>query len=204
LVKRRLGENAKDEICDLANEGKLIVRGMSEGLPYQLRYAHIGREHGLELVAKWVDWENSADGHDDGIIAITRNLQVKNNDAFRSLLTGHPTQKNADDQCLEGPIDGRARTVAAEATQSLAKSLKLAPDAVIREAITSAYDAMHVAGEKPPNVKELPAAVLPLLEKRGYRASARIIETLGGAAEYKRRRRPPGKTVSSEQRARQK
>ena len=83
-------------------------------------------------------------------------------------------------------------------------ALKPAPKKEISAAITAAYDAAHAAGRKPPNIKELPAAVLPLLEEKGYHASGRLIQHLGEAQEFRRRRRQPGKTISSEKRAQQK
>jgi hypothetical protein len=80
------------------------------------------------------------------------------------------------------------------------EELKRAPDTIINQAIGDAYDAADAAGTKPPNIKELPAAVHPLLERKGFRASGRQIQKLGEAPEFKRRRRPPGKTVASERR----
>jgi hypothetical protein len=76
--------------------------------------------------------------------------------------------------------------------------LKPAPDWIIIEAIRCAYDAAEAAGTKPPNIKELPAAVQPLLQRKGFWASGRRIQELGDAEEFKRRRRLPGKTVASE------
>jgi hypothetical protein len=61
-----------------------------------------------------------------------------------------------------------------------------------------AYDAAEAAGMKPPNIKELPAAVQPFLQQKGFSASGRRIRELGDAEEFKKRRRPPGKTVASE------
>jgi hypothetical protein len=90
-----------------------------------------------------------------------------------------------------------------QAAGSPVKLLKLAPRATVQEAIKAAYDAADAAGGKPPNIKELPAAVPPLLEQEGYSASARFIQELGNAPAFKVRRRSPGKTVSSERRARQ-
>src|SRR5262245_55622949 len=80
------------------------------------------------------------------------------------------------------------------------EELNPAPDAITNQAITDAYDAAEKAGTKPPNINELPAAVHPLLEQKAFRASGRHIKELGGAPEFKRRRRPPGKTVASERR----
>ena len=76
--------------------------------------------------------------------------------------------------------------------------LKPAADATINEKIKFAYDAADNAGRKPPNIKELPAAVQSLLQEKGFWASGRKIQELGEAEEFKRRRRPPGKTVRSE------
>jgi hypothetical protein len=90
-----------------------------------------------------------------------------------------------------------------QATQSPVKLLKQAPRATVQEAIKAAYDTADVTGSKPPNIKELPAAVQPLLEQNGYGASARFIQELGNVPAFKVRRRSPGKTVSSERRARQ-
>lgn len=93
----------------------------------------------------------------------------------------------------------------ARATQAAASTivlLKQAPRATVEEAIKAAYDVADAAGGKPPNIKELPAAVQPLLEQRGYGASAQFIQELGNAPAFKVRRRSPGKTVSSERRAR--
>jgi hypothetical protein len=70
--------------------------------------------------------------------------------------------------------------------------LKSAPKADVVEAIRSAYDAADAAGGKPPNIKELPGAVLPLLKEKGYSASGRRIAQLGEGPEFKRRRRRPG------------
>jgi hypothetical protein len=79
-------------------------------------------------------------------------------------------------------------------------TLQLAPDAIINQAIRRAYDAADAAGTKPPNIKELPAAVHPLLEQKGLRTSGRRIQQLGDDEEFKSRRRPPGKTVASDRR----
>jgi hypothetical protein len=76
--------------------------------------------------------------------------------------------------------------------------LKPASTAMINEAIRCAYDAAEAAGTKQSNIKELPAAVQPLLQQRGFFASKRRIMQLGDAEEFKRRRRPPGKTLKSE------
>jgi len=73
-----------------------------------------------------------------------------------------------------------------------------APTAMILEAIRCAYDAAEAARRKPPNIKELPAAVELVLDRKGFSASKRRIQLLGEAEEFKRRRRPPGKTLKSE------
>jgi hypothetical protein len=80
------------------------------------------------------------------------------------------------------------------------EELKPAPDPIVIEAIRCAYDAAEKAGTKPPNIRELPAAVQPILQQQGYYSSGRHIMRLGDADEFKRRRRRPGKTVASERR----
>jgi hypothetical protein len=76
--------------------------------------------------------------------------------------------------------------------------LKPAPDRIVIEAIRCAYDTAETARRKPPNIKELPEAVQPVLQEKGFSASGRHIQQLGDADEFKRRRRPPGKTIASE------
>jgi hypothetical protein len=80
------------------------------------------------------------------------------------------------------------------------QELKLASPQMIRWAIKRAYDTAEHEGRKPPNIKELPAAVRPFLEERGLSASGRSIQRHGEAEEFKRRRRRPGKTLASERR----
>jgi hypothetical protein len=79
-----------------------------------------------------------------------------------------------------------------------AEELKKAPDPIVIEAIRAVYDAAEKAGTKPPNINELPAAVQPILQRKGYYSSGLHIKQLGDREEFKRRRRPPGRTVASE------
>ena len=81
-----------------------------------------------------------------------------------------------------------------------AVALRKAPSSAIHEAIRVAYSNAETAGRKPPNIKELPAAVLPLLQAKGYHASGRRIMDLGRTPEHLSKRRAPGKTLRSEQR----
>ena len=119
-------------------------------------------------------------------------------DAIGNRLGIKPPQQIVDSN---SPASDVAR--ATQAGGSTIVFLKQAPRATVEEAIKAAYDVADAAGDKPPNIKELPAAVQPLLEQRGYSASARFIQELGNAPAFKVRRRSPGKTVSSERRARQ-
>jgi hypothetical protein len=73
-------------------------------------------------------------------------------------------------------------------------------EAMTREEMRSVCNEEQAAGRKEPNVKELSAAVQARLQRKGYRVSRRWIEKLAEAPEFKRRRRPPGKTVASERR----
>ena len=82
--------------------------------------------------------------------------------------------------------------------QDSALALMQAPAAAIHEAIRTAYSNAAIAGHKPPNIKELPAVVLPLLQAKGYHASGRRIMDLGSSPEHSSKRRAPGKTLRSE------
>jgi hypothetical protein len=82
--------------------------------------------------------------------------------------------------------------------------LKQAPEALVDRAIDSVYQQAVAEGRKPPNIKELPNAVVPLLAEKGYHASKKLIMRVGSSARHKGKRRPIGKTLRSEQRARSK
>jgi hypothetical protein len=73
-------------------------------------------------------------------------------------------------------------------SEATATELRPAPADAIREAIAEAYDSAEGEGRKPPNIKELPAAVHPLLEAQGYQASGRHIMKVGDKPEFKNRR----------------
>jgi hypothetical protein len=72
-----------------------------------------------------------------------------------------------------------------------------ASTAMINEEIRSEYNAAEAAGRKPPNIRELGAAVQLLLEQKGFSASKRQIQQLGEAEEFNKRRWPRGKTLKS-------
>src|SRR5262249_15322793 len=78
--------------------------------------------------------------------------------------------------------------------------LKPAPERIVIEAIRCVYDAAGDAGTKPPNIKELPAAVQPFLQQKGFYSSGRRIMQLGDREEFQSRRRLRGTTVASERR----
>jgi hypothetical protein len=80
------------------------------------------------------------------------------------------------------------------------EELKPASEAMTKEEMRFVCNTEEAAGRKPSNVKELSAAVQPLLQRKGFWASRRSIEKLAEAPEFKSRRRPPGKTVASERR----
>jgi hypothetical protein len=82
----------------------------------------------------------------------------------------------------------------------IASELKNAREEEILRAIKEAYDTADQKGSKPPNIKELPTAVKPLLEAKGYQASGAQIQKFGAA--FKNRRRSPGTTLRSERRSR--
>jgi hypothetical protein len=71
-----------------------------------------------------------------------------------------------------------------------------APPAVIKREIKAVYDEAEAAGTKPPNINQLPDAVLPRLQAKGYTASKAQIKKIGKQSEE--RRRPRGPTMRSE------
>jgi hypothetical protein len=78
--------------------------------------------------------------------------------------------------------------------------LRQASGKIIHDEIAAAYDAAEVAGEKPPNVKEIQDIVLRRLQGKGLTASKRQIEGYADVPEFKSRRLPPGATLRSKKR----
>jgi len=74
----------------------------------------------------------------------------------------------------------------------------LASTAMINEEIKSEYDDAQAEGRKPANIRELGDVVQLRLDRKGHSASKRRIQLLGEAEEFRRRRRPPGKTPKNE------
>jgi hypothetical protein len=100
-------------------------------------------------------------------------------------------------QATEGIVHPSAQETAGEPPTELPQATK----GIVHAAIKAVYDAACADRTKPPNIRELPAAVLPLLKDKGYRASKRFIQTIGESQEFKARRRPTGATVYNEWRA---
>lgn len=73
----------------------------------------------------------------------------------------------------------------------------LASKEQIRNEIRAAY---NKAGNRPPNIKQIPKVVQPRLRNRGLDASENQIAGIAGEKEFKTRRRLPGKTIKSERR----
>jgi hypothetical protein len=67
--------------------------------------------------------------------------------------------------------------------------LKNAPAPIIREEIAAIYND-PASGQ--PNIRELPKHVQPRLKARGYKASVRQIQTIGGEPAFRPLRRPVG------------
>jgi hypothetical protein len=70
--------------------------------------------------------------------------------------------------------------------------LKKATSAMLRHVISAVYDDAASAGNKPPNIIELAAAVQPRLKEAGYEASGRQIKKIGSEQQFKLRRLPAG------------
>jgi hypothetical protein len=116
----------------------------------------------------------------------------------------HPSaQETAGEPPMELPqaTEGIVRPGAQETAGAPPTELPQATKVMVHAAIKAVYDAACADGTKPPNIRELPAAVLPLLKDKGYRASKKFIQTIGESQEFKARRRPTGATVYNEWRA---
>jgi hypothetical protein len=83
---------------------------------------------------------------------------------------------------------------------SIAEPLKQASGEMIKRTIGKEYQLATKQGEKPPNIKELPARVKHRLNNLGYTASNSLIQTLGERPEFKNLRRKPGTTLKNERR----
>jgi hypothetical protein len=94
-----------------------------------------------------------------------------------------PIGKEDNDYWIFSTEDSLARVLKRSESK-----LRLAPDSMIHEAIADVYDAADKAATKPPNINELPGAVLPRLSVRGYTASGKAIKTIGGSEEFVGRR----------------
>jgi hypothetical protein len=77
---------------------------------------------------------------------------------------------------------------------------KPASEQMIRGAVRRQYDIAETQDKKPPNVKEVAKLVQADLKASGHTASVQKIQKIADSPEFKRRRRPPGKTLSSEKR----
>jgi len=128
-----------------------------------------------------VDWENGV-------------AMAVDHTSFWLIHAGHATSAESSEQ-------GTAETGMRENKTVSTLHLKEAPRATIHEAITAAYDEAHALDQKPPNIKELATAVLPLLEARGYRASRNLIMQLGSAPQHVVRRRRRGQKLFRQRRA---
>jgi hypothetical protein len=86
------------------------------------------------------------------------------------------------------------RAVAAiQSATTRANEFKNPSDQRVKTAIKAVYDSAELEGRRPPNVKELANEVLAILDTYGYRTSARNIQRIGEAPEFKKRRWLPGK-----------
>jgi hypothetical protein len=87
-------------------------------------------------------------------------------------------------------------------TNHEAASIKLrrAQDRVIEDEVLRVYDIADKEGTKPPNIKEVVKPVQARLRQIGQAASATQIRKIAESPEFKKRRRLPGKTLSSEKR----
>jgi hypothetical protein len=78
--------------------------------------------------------------------------------------------------------------------------LKPASGPMIQDELHRVYDIAAQEGEKPPNINEVAAPVQARLREIGHTASTAQIKGIAERPEFKKRRRPAGKTVKSEKR----
>ena len=74
--------------------------------------------------------------------------------------------------------------------------LRHAPEPEIQSSIGAEYDEAEKAGQKAPNIKEVPRLAQARLRAKGFYASQRKIARVAEA--FKDRRRQPGRTLKSE------
>jgi hypothetical protein len=115
-------------------------------------------------------------------------------------LLNHPMREHLVPDSLARHLHPSRQETAGESPTELRR----ATEGIVHAAIETVYDAACADGAKPPNIRELPAAVLPLLKDKGYRASQKFIQTIGESPEFKARRRSPGATLTNERRKRPK
>ena len=73
-----------------------------------------------------------------------------------------------------------------------AEKLGSASEAQVRSAVRQVYESTRAAGSKPPNIKQLPSYVRPILHKQGVTASGVRIQAVGDQDEFKAFRLPSG------------
>jgi hypothetical protein len=78
--------------------------------------------------------------------------------------------------------------------------LRDAPIALVREKIRFVCESAAAAGKFGRNINELPDDVMPLLKQDGFKTSKNLIKEIGSELEFRRYRRPRGRTIASEQR----
>jgi hypothetical protein len=86
------------------------------------------------------------------------------------------------------------------ASETTSLTLKSASEQRMVDAVRRVYDIADEEGKKPPNIKQVAKPVQGLLKENGYQASAKQIQEIAERPEFKKRRRPPGRTLSSERR----
>jgi hypothetical protein len=105
--------------------------------------------------------------------------------------------------CFKRPEIEAALSKDARRSQESNRRPRPASLSALNVAISAVYDAAQANGAKPPNVRELPAAVRAILERQGLTASGKQIQACASEEPHRSRRRPPGRTLASERRRQQ-
>jgi hypothetical protein len=121
-------------------------------------------------------------------------------DIFQQTLTiyrGRTARTYHNVFCVKGDVTKIVNHISKDRSGTTPITLEEASEpTIIRDAIRSVYDDADKGGPRP-NINELPKAVLPRLEKLGYRPpSGKQIKSIGREKEFVGRRRKIGKRLT--------
>jgi hypothetical protein len=181
LVKERFGlteSDARAEVCEAGSSGLIKAWGARPDsvLPVSQRWLDHPSARLVEITPDdWlsVNWDFKAVGRAKDI-KIDRSSVEKWLNSVKGQI--EPLMFGNSDSALSAHDHEPRRANAAD----------------ISEAVRQVYRDAKASAAKPPNIKELPECVLPILTAKGMTATKISISKIGEASEFKRERRPPG------------